>query len=115
MQAIRDSAARPKIKKGDTVQVISGREKGKSGKILEVRADKHQVFVEKLNMIKRHQRPTQKQRQGGIIEREGPLNWSNVLVVCAACGKPTKIGSKQLNDGSKIRMCKKCGEALDKS
>jgi large subunit ribosomal protein L24 len=102
------------VRRGDTVGVIAGREKGKRGKVLRVFTDKGRVLVEHVNMIKKHQRPTQKLRQGGIIEREGPLALSNVLVVCNKCDKPSRTGVKILNDGRKLRTCKRCGEAIDR-
>jgi large subunit ribosomal protein L24 len=102
------------VRRGDTVGVIAGREKGKRGKVLRVLTDKGRVLVEHVNMIKKHQRPTQKLRQGGIIEREGPLALSNVLLVCARCDKPARTGIKILADGRKVRTCKRCGEAIDK-
>jgi large subunit ribosomal protein L24 len=102
------------VRRGDTVGVIAGREKGKRGKVLRVLTDKGRVLVEHVNMIKKHQRPTQKLRQGGIIEREGPLALSNVLVVCSRCDKPSRTGIKILGDGRKVRTCKRCGESVDK-
>ena len=102
------------VRRGDTVGVIAGRERGKRGKVLRVLMDKGRVLVEHVNMIKKHQRPTQKLRQGGIIEREGPLALSNVLLVCARCDKPARTGIKILADGRKVRTCKRCGEAIDK-
>jgi large subunit ribosomal protein L24 len=102
------------VRRGDTVGVIAGREKGKRGKVLRVITDKGRVLVEHVNMIKKHQRPTQKLRQGGIIEREGALALSNVLVVCSRCDKPSRTGMKILGDGRKVRTCKRCGEAIDK-
>jgi len=102
------------VRRGDTVGVIAGREKGKRGKVLRVLTGKSRVLVEHLNMVKKHQRPTQKLRQGGIIEREGALALSNVLVVCARCDKPSRTGMKLLSDGRKVRSCKRCGEAIDK-
>jgi large subunit ribosomal protein L24 len=96
------------------VGVIAGRERGKRGKVLRVLMDKGRVLVEHVNMIKKHQRPTQKLRQGGIIEREGPLALSNVLLVCARCDKPARTGIKLLADGRKVRTCKRCGESIDK-
>ena len=102
------------VRRGDTVGVIAGREKGKRGKVLRVLTDKGRVLVEHVNMIKKHQRPTQKLRQGGIIEREGALALSNVLVVCSKCDKPARTGMKILGDGRKVRTCKRCGEAIDK-
>ena len=102
------------VRRGDTVGVITGRERGKRGKVLRVLTDKGRVIVEHVNMIKRHQRPTQKLRQGGIIEREGALALSNVLPICSRCDKPSRTGVKALADGRKIRICKRCGEAIDK-
>jgi large subunit ribosomal protein L24 len=102
------------VRRGDTVGVIAGRERGKRGKVLHVLTDKGRVVVEHVNMIKKHQRPTQKLRQGGIIEREGPLALSNVLVVCPRCDKPSRTGMKILSDGRKVRSCKRCGEAIEK-
>src|SRR5512132_1476176 len=102
------------VRRGDTVGVITGRERGKRGKVLRVLTGTGRVLVEHVNMIKKHQRPTQKLRQGGIIEREGPLALSNVLVVCARCDKPSRTGIKILADGRKVRTCKRCGESIDK-
>ena len=100
------------VKKNDLVMVIAGRDKGKSGKILSVLSKKNRVIVEKVNFIKRHTRPSAKQRQGGIIEREGPINISNVMLICRKCNKPSRIGKKSLEDDKKVRVCKKCGEIL---
>ncbi len=102
------------VRRGDTVAVIAGRERGKRGKVLRVLPIGGRVLVEKINMIKKHQRPTQKLRQGGIIERESPLALSNVLVVCNRCDKPSRSGIKTLADGRKVRVCKRCGESIDK-
>ncbi len=102
------------VRKGDTVAVIAGRERGKRGKVLRILPDQGRVVVEHVNMIKKHQRPTQKLRQGGIIEREGPLALSNVLLVCSRCDRPSRTGVKMLADGRKVRVCKRCGEAVEK-
>ena len=102
------------IRKNDTVLVIAGKEKGKRGKVLFVIPAKNRLVVEHVNMIKRHQRPTQKIRQGGIIEREGSLHVSNVMLVCGKCGKGTRAGVQVLADGRRARVCRKCGETLDK-
>jgi large subunit ribosomal protein L24 len=102
------------VRRGDTVAVISGRERGKRGKVLRVLHARGRVLVEKVNMVKRHQRPTQKLRQGGIIEREGALALANVLVVCGRCDRPARTGIKVLGDGRRIRVCKRCGESIDK-
>ena len=103
------------VKRGDTVAVIAGKERGKRGKVLIVLPAKRRVIVEKVNMIKRHQRPTQKLRQGGIIEREGTLNLSNVMVVCGKCDRPTRTGIQALAEGKKARVCKRCGEIIDRT
>src|SRR6266446_9261526 len=102
------------VRRGDTVGVITGRERGKRGKVLRVLTDKNRVVVEHVNMIKKHQRPTQKLRQGGIIEREGALALSNVLPICGSCDKPSRTGTKLLADGRKVRTCKRCDEPIDK-
>ena len=102
------------IKKNDTVMVTKGKEKGKSGKVLRVIPEKQKVVVEKLNFIKRHSRPNQQMRQGGIIEKEAPLPIANLMVLCPKCNKPVRIGKKRLEDGNKVRVCIKCGDVLDK-
>ena len=104
-----------KIKKGDTVMVIAGRERGKTGKVLSLQLTEGQVVVEKLNIIKRHTKPSQKTRQGGILEREAPLALSNVMFYCANCQKPVRIGIKLLEDGRRVRVCKKCKEIFEKA
>jgi large subunit ribosomal protein L24 len=102
------------IRKNDTVLVIAGREKGKRGKVLFVLSARDRVIVERLNMVKRHQRPTQKLRQGGIIEREAPLHVSNVMLVCSKCDKATRVGVRVLADDRRARVCRRCGEIVDK-
>ena len=96
----------PKIKKNDKVIVIIGKEKGKIGTVLKVDSEKSRVIVEKVNMVKKHARPSAKTAQGGIIEKEAPLNISNVMIVCNKCAEPTRIGNRRLEDGSKVRVCK---------
>ena len=107
--------AQAHVRKGDTVIVIAGKERGKKGKVLRVLPDKGRVIVERINMIKRHQRPTQKLRQGGIIEREGPLALSNVMIVDPRTDKPTRIGVMTLADGKKVRLARKSGEMIDRA
>ncbi len=104
---------RTRIKKNDTVQVISGKHKGKKGKVIKVDREKGKIFVEKVNFIKRHVRPSAVHRQGGIIEKEGPIHISNVMLVCPKCSLPVKVGKKELEDGTKTRYCKSCDEILD--
>jgi large subunit ribosomal protein L24 len=103
------------VRKGDTVMVVAGKERGKRGKVLRVFPDKNRVVIERINMIKKHQRPTQKIRQGGIIEREGAIHLSNVMLVDPASDKPTRIGMKALADGKKVRVARKSGEIIDKA
>jgi large subunit ribosomal protein L24 len=102
------------IRKNDKVMVIAGKEKGKIGTVLKVISEKEGIIVEKLNMVKRHTRPGGKSAKGGIIEKEAPINISNLMLVCGKCAEITRIGKKVLEDGSKVRFCKKCGEILDK-
>ncbi|MCL2165690.1 MAG: 50S ribosomal protein L24 [Clostridiales bacterium] len=101
------------VKKGDVVQVISGKEIGKRGKVLTVDSAKGRVVVEGANMVKKHLKPTQGNPQGGIIEKEGSIASSNVLLYCNKCRKPVRYGKQILNDGSRTRICKVCGEAFD--
>ena len=103
----------PKIRKDDKVIVLIGKERGKIGTVLKVDPEKKRVIVEKINMVKRHAKPSAQTAQGGIIEKEAPLTISNVMIVCNKCTEPTKIGQRLLEDGSKIRFCKKCGESMD--
>jgi len=103
------------VRRGDTVAVLAGKERGKRGKVLAVLRDKNRVLVEHVNMVKKHQRPTQKLRQGGIIEREGPIHLSNVMVVCGKCARPARTSTKTFADGHKVRVCRRCGEAIDKA
>ena len=103
------------VRKNDVVVVISGSDKGKKGKILEVLPSEGRVIVEKVNIVKRHQKPTQQQRQGGIIEKEAKIDASNVQPFCPKCGKPVRIGHKLLENGKKVRVCRKCDEMLDLS
>lgn len=102
-----------KVKKDDLVEVRAGKDKGRRGKVLRVMAKDGYILVEKVNMIKRHQRANQKNRQGGIIERENKVRVDNVMVICAKCDKPVRVGKKKLEDGKNTRICRKCGELLD--
>jgi large subunit ribosomal protein L24 len=103
-----------RIRRDDQIMVTSGREKGKTGKVMKVSPDKGTVLIEKLNMVKRHQKPSQKYKHGGIIEKEAPINISNVMLLCSKCKGPVRVGVKVLKDGKKTRFCKKCKEVLDK-
>ena len=103
------------VRKGDTVVVVAGKERGKRGKVLRVIPGKGRVLIERVNMIKKHQRPTQKLRQGGIIEREGPIHLSNVMLVDPTSDTPTRIGIRALTGGRKVRVARKSGEIIDKA
>jgi large subunit ribosomal protein L24 len=101
------------LKKNDKVMVISGKEKGKVGKILKTFPGKNRIIVEKVNYIKRHTRPGGKVSKGGIIEKEAPLHISNVMLICGKCTDPVRVGHQKQSDGKTVRICKKCGEILE--
>jgi large subunit ribosomal protein L24 len=101
------------VRKDDLVMVTTGKDKGKTGKVLRINKKKERLVVEKVNMVKRHVKPSQKTK-GGIMEKEGLIHVSNVMIYCEKCSKPVRVGSKLLEDGKKIRFCKKCNEAVDK-
>jgi large subunit ribosomal protein L24 len=101
------------IKKEDTVLVIAGKEKGKKGRVLSVMPAKSSLIIEKINIIKRHMKPNRKYAQGGIIEKEAPVQMSNVILVCPKCNKSTRIGNLLMENGKKARTCKKCKEVID--
>ncbi len=101
------------IKKGDTVVVIAGKEKGKSGKVIDVYPDSNRILVENVNQVKRHQKPKSQQDKGGIITKNAPFDASNAMVVCPVCGKATRVAHTVI-EGEKVRACKKCKGSLDK-
>ena len=103
------------IRKNDNVLVTTGKDRGKSGRVVRLVPEKNRLVVEGVNIIKRHTRPNpQKNVKGGVVEREAPLHASNVQIVCPECGKPTRIGKRILDDGRKVRICRKCDGVLDK-
>jgi large subunit ribosomal protein L24 len=103
------------LRKGDNVRVMTGKDAGKNGRVLSINPRKNTVIVEHANIIKRHTRPNPaKNIKGGIVEKEGPINVSNVMIVCSGCGKHARVGNNELPDGSKVRVCKRCGTTLDK-
>jgi large subunit ribosomal protein L24 len=102
-----------RVKRGDTVQVMQGKETGKKGKILRVLEADERVIVERVNFIKRHVRPSKKLPQGGVIEREASMHISNVQLVCPSCGQPARVGVRKEGD-EKVRYCKKCNVQVDK-
>jgi large subunit ribosomal protein L24 len=101
------------LKKDDKVKVLAGKDKGKVGKVLKVLRKKERVLVENINNVKRHTRPNAQNRQGGIIETEAPIHWSNVQLMCNKCIAPVRIKMQRLDDGKKIRVCRKCNEVID--
>ena len=101
------------IKKDDKVKIITGKDKGKIGKVLRVDRKKDRLLVENINVVKRHTRPTAQNRQGGIVESEAPISWSNAMLMCNKCLSPIRIQMKQLGDGKKVRVCRKCSEVID--
>lgn len=101
------------VKKNDTVLILSGKDKGKRGKILRLSPKVGKVVVEGINIAKRHTKPTQKTRQGGMIEKAQPMPICKVMLICPHCMKPTKI-KRAVEEGRRVRRCKKCGETIDK-
>lgn len=101
------------VKKDDTVIVLSGKDRGKKGKVLSVKPSSNQVLVEGVNIATKHKKPKGRYQQGGIIHQEAPINGSNVMLVCDKCGKPTKVAKAILDNGQKARRCKKCDEVID--
>ena len=109
----RQAIAKTKLRKGDLVMVISGRERGKTGKVLSIDLKRGKISVEKLNIIKRHTRPTQKNRQGGILEREAPLAISNVMYFSTNQQQPVRLGVKTMEDQRRVRVTRKHNEVLE--
>ena len=101
------------IRKNDSVIVIGGKERGKTGKVLRVMPAKDAVVIERLNMVKRHTKPRGPQQPGGIVEKEAAIHASNIMILCDKCNAPVRVGHKTLADGKKIRICRRCNEALD--
>jgi len=103
-----------RVRKDDTVLVIAGRERGKTGRVLRVLPEANRVVIERINLVKRHLKPRGTQ-QGGIVEKEASLHLSNVQPVCGRCDKPARVGARRLSDGKGVRICRRCGEQLDKA
>jgi len=101
------------IRAGDKVKVMAGKDKGKEAKVLAALPYKQRVIVERINMVKKATRPTQRNAQGGILEIEAPIHVSNVMLVCPSCSQPTRIGRRRV-EGARVRVCKKCGNDIDK-
>ena len=102
------------IKANDTVKVISGKERGRKGKVLKILSDKNAALVERVNFVKRHMRAgAQAGQQGGIIEKEAPIGLAKLMLVCPKCSKSARTGTRTLDDGTKVRFCKRCDEQID--
>ncbi len=102
-----------RFKKDDKVKVLTGKDRGKIGKILKVDRKKTRILVENVNIVKKHARPDAQNRQGGIIETEAPIHWANVMLLCGKCVQPTRIKRKRLEDGKNVRICGRCDEIID--
>ena len=102
------------IRKDDKVKVIAGKDKGKEAKVLKVHPEKQRAVVERVNMVKKAQRPTQRNPKGGLLEIEGTIHVSNLMLVCPSCSQPTRVGRRRTEDGTRVRVCKKCGVDIDK-
>lgn len=101
-----------KIRKNDTVMVIAGRDKGKTGKVLRVFPEENRAIVEGINFVKKAMRRTREEQQGGIIQKEASMNLSNLALFCKGCNRPTRVGTTVLSDGTKSRYCRKCNEVV---
>jgi large subunit ribosomal protein L24 len=101
------------IKKNDKVKVITGKNAGKIGKVINVLQKKNRLLIENVNVVKRHTRPSAANKQGGIIEGEAPIHWSNAMLMCNKCLSPVRIKIQRLEDGKNVRVCRKCNEIID--
>jgi large subunit ribosomal protein L24 len=106
------ASAKYKIKKNDMVMVITGRDRGKTGKVMRVLPERGRVVIERLNIVKRHSKSRGAQSPGGIVEKEASINISNVMIFCDRCNAPVRVGVKSADDGTKSRNCRRCGEAI---
>ncbi len=107
------NTAKSRIKKDDKVKVIAGKDNGKIGKVLRVIKKKNRLVVENISVVKSHQKPSMKNPQGGIIDMEAPIDCSNVMLMCNHCMSPVRVKMKTLEDGTKVRVCRKCSETID--
>lgn len=105
---------RARIKKNDTVMVIAGRERGKTGKVLKVLPTEGRALVERLNLVKRHHKPRGPQAASGIIEKEAAIHISNLMIMCDKCNAPVRMGKRVLEDGRSLRICRRCNDQLDR-
>ena len=101
------------IRKNDSVMVVTGRERGKTGKVLRVMPDRDRAIIERVNMVKRHAKARGPQQPGGIVEKEAPIRLSNIMLMCDKCNAPVRTGRKIMGDGDKARVCRRCGDPID--
>ena len=101
------------LRKNDNVMIIAGKERGTTGKVLKVLAEKDRVIIERLNLVKRHTKPRGPQQPGGILEKEASIHMSNLMLMCDRCNAPVRYGHKVLADGKKVRICRRCSETID--
>jgi large subunit ribosomal protein L24 len=106
------ASAKYKIKRNDMVMVITGRDRGKTGKVMRVLPERGRVVIERLNIVKRHSKPRGAQSPGGIVEKEAPIAISNVMIFCDRCNAPVRVGLKTADDGTKTRVCRRCNETI---
>ena len=107
------SQGKIRVKKDDKVKILAGKDRGKIGKVLQVTPKTNRAVVENINVVKVHQRPSQSNPQGGIVEKPMPVDVSNLILLCSKCVKPTRIGVQHLDSGKRVRVCKKCNEQID--
>jgi large subunit ribosomal protein L24 len=107
-----ETATKVQIRKNDIVKVIAGKEKGKVGRVLKIDREAGRIFIEKINMVKRHIKPGKAHPQGGIVEKEAAMAYSNVMIMCDKCYNPTRISTHQDDEGKRSRTCRRCGDVL---
>ena len=107
------ASGRNYLKLNDKVEVIAGKDKGRVGKIIQVYSDLNKAKVEKINIVKRHVKPNMQNQQGGIMDMEAPIHVSNLMLICSKCAKTVRVKKQLLDDGTKVRVCKKCGESIE--
>ena len=100
------------VRKDDNVMVVAGKERGKTGKVIKVLPKKERLLIERVNLVKRHSKPRSAQQPGGIVEKEASIHISNVMIMCDTCNAPVRVGAKILEDGQKVRICRRCGQGL---
>ena len=111
---IQGTIVRARVRKNDTVMIVTGRERGKTGKVLRIMPSTTKAVVERLNMVKRHTKARGPQSPHGIVEKEAPIHLSNLMIMCDRCNAPVRMGKRALEDGRRVRVCRRCGDQLDR-